>query len=39
VLVRLSAAEREELRRLLTAAWRVVAPPKLVATLDADERP
>ena len=35
VLVRLSAVEGDELRRLLTAAWRFVAPPKLVASLDA----
>ena len=35
VLVRLPAIERDELRRLLTAAWRYVAPPKLVARLDA----
>ena len=30
VLVRLPAVEGDELRRLLTAAWRFVAPPKLV---------
>jgi hypothetical protein len=35
VLVRLHVVERDELRRLLTAAWRFVAPPKLVASLDA----
>ena len=35
VLVRLAVVEREELRRLLAAAWRFVAPPKLVASLDA----
>ncbi|HYW25326.1 MAG TPA: MmcQ/YjbR family DNA-binding protein [Terriglobales bacterium] len=35
VLVRLSAVDGDELRRLLTAAWRFVAPPKLVASLDA----
>jgi hypothetical protein len=34
VLVRLPVVERDELRRLLTAAWRFVAPPKLVAGLD-----
>jgi hypothetical protein len=33
VLVRLPVVERDELRRLLTAAWRFVAPPKLVAGL------
>jgi hypothetical protein len=31
VLVRLPAAGREELGELLAAAWRYVAPPKLVA--------
>ena len=36
VLVRLPAIERGDLRRLLTAAWRYVAPPKLVARLDAN---
>ena len=30
VLVRLSAVDLEELRELLTDAWRVMAPPKLV---------
>jgi hypothetical protein len=35
VLVRLPAVERDELRRLLAAAWRFVAPPKLVASLHA----
>ena len=35
VLVRLPAVERDELGRLLAAAWRYVAPPKLVASLDA----
>ena len=35
VLVRLDAVERDELRRLLAAAWRFVAPPKLVASVDA----
>lgn len=30
VLVRLAAVEVEELRELLTDAWRVMAPPKLV---------
>jgi hypothetical protein len=35
VLVRLPVVERDELRRLLTAAWRFVAPAKLVASLDA----
>jgi len=35
VLVRLPAIERNELRRLLIAAWRYVAPRKLVARLDA----
>lgn len=34
VLVRLPVVERDELRRLLTAAWRFVAPPKLVASVD-----
>ncbi len=34
VLVRLPAIDRDELRRLLTAAWRYVAPPKLVAAHD-----
>jgi hypothetical protein len=34
VLVRLQAIERDDLRRLLTAAWRYVAPPKLVARLE-----
>lgn len=34
VLVRLAAADRDELGRLLAAAWRFVAPPKLVASLD-----
>jgi hypothetical protein len=31
VLVRLPAVGRDELRRLLAAAWRFVAPPRLVA--------
>jgi hypothetical protein len=31
VLVRLGVVERDELRRLLAAAWRFVAPPKVVA--------
>jgi len=35
VLVRLPAIQRDDLRRLLTAAWRYVAPPKLAASLDA----
>jgi len=35
VLVRLPAIESDDLRRLLTASWRYVAPPKLVAGLDA----
>jgi hypothetical protein len=35
VLVRLEVVERDELGRLLTAAWRLMAPPKLVASLDA----
>jgi hypothetical protein len=35
VLVRLTAVERDELGRLLAAAWRYLAPPKLVASLDA----
>jgi hypothetical protein len=30
VLVRLAAVDLEELRELLTDAWRVMAPPKLV---------
>jgi hypothetical protein len=30
VLVRLAAVEGDELRELLTDAWRVMAPPKLV---------
>jgi hypothetical protein len=37
VLVRLGAANQRELRRLLAAAWRYVAPPRLVATIDAGE--
>ena len=34
VLVRLPAVEPDELGRLLTAAWRFVAPPWLVASRD-----
>ena len=34
VLVRLDAVDREELRELLTDAWRVRAPKRLAASLD-----
>ena len=34
VLVRLPAIERDELRRLLAASWRYMAPAKLVAGHD-----
>jgi hypothetical protein len=37
VLVRLGVADERELKRLLTAAWRYVAPPRLVAELDATQ--
>lgn len=35
VLVRLTRIDPEELRRLLTAAWRYTAPPRLVTEFDA----
>jgi hypothetical protein len=38
VLVRLSTMGRDELRELLTAAWRLRAPARLAATLDG-QRP
>jgi hypothetical protein len=37
VLVRLSAVDRDELAELLTDAWRVRAPQRLVAALDTEE--
>src|SRR5579859_4383572 len=39
VLVRLAAAGREEMARLLTASWRYVAPAKLVAASDPQPLP
>jgi hypothetical protein len=36
VLVRLDAVAREELTELLTESWRVRAPKRLAASLDAD---
>jgi len=35
VLVRLSAVERDELTEMLTEAWRMCAPQRLAASLDA----
>lgn len=35
VLVRLATVDREELRGLLTDAWRLSAPKRLVASFDA----
>ncbi len=35
VLVRLALVDEEELRALLTDAWRIVAPKRLVAAFDA----
>jgi hypothetical protein len=37
VLVRLSAVDRQELTELLTDAWRVRAPKRLVAAMDTEE--
>jgi|SRR5436190_23367163 len=39
VLVRLSEIGRDELGRLLEAAWRYSAPARLVAAVDASRRP
>ena len=39
VLVRLPAIEAEELRDVLSDAWRLRAPRRLVAELDAAQRP
>jgi hypothetical protein len=36
VLVRLAAVDREELRELLTDAWRTRAPKRVLALLDDD---
>ena len=36
VLVRLGAVDRDELAELLTDAWRVRAPKRLAASLDAE---